>query len=141
MNQAKHGDMVRIHYTEKLDDGRIIDTSKTSNPLEIVIGRNLIPFFEKGAEGMKVGERKIIELPAEKTYGPRLKELVKVVEKNNLPKNIKPVIGKQLKLKSPDGSYTKAVIRDINNETITIDANHPLAGKTLLFEIELVEIL
>lgn len=140
MSRAKQGDRVKIHYTKKLESGRIIDTSKEGRGLEITIGREIVPLFERGVEGMKVGEKRTIKVPPEKAHGRRLNELILNVSKTRLPKRLSPVPGKKVTLRGPDGNPINARITEIREDTVTIDANHPLAGKSLLFEFELLEI-
>ena len=140
MRQVKNGDRVKVHYTERLENGRVLDTSKDDQPLEIRIGSNIIPLLEEAIKGMEVREAKSITIPPEKAYGPRREELVTEVKKNKLPANITPGVGQQIKLQQPDGDYVNAVIVDIKEDKITLDANHPLAGSPLVFDVELLEI-
>ena len=140
MSRTKQGDRVKIHYTEKLEGGQVLDTSKGSPPLEITIGRGIVPLLEEGADGMKVGERKAIRIPPEKAYGTRLNELVLDVKRSSLPRDLEPILGKKVKFRGRDGNRINAIITDIKEDTLTLDANHPLAGKALVFEIELIAI-
>jgi FKBP-type peptidyl-prolyl cis-trans isomerase 2 len=141
MNQAKNGDTVKVHYTGKLEDGTVFDTSKDREPLEFTIGDgSVIPGFEKGIIGMEIGSKKIVTIPPEEAYGQRHKELILKVEKNNFPENVTPAVGMELQLKYKDKTSLRAVITDIEEERVTLDANHPLAEKTLIFDIELVKI-
>ncbi len=141
MKVAKNADKVKIHYTKKMKRGEILDSSKDSQPLEIRIGSNIIPLFENAIEGMKVGDTKKVLVPPEEAHGPRRKELIANVKKDNLPKNIKPALGHKVKMRQPNGNDIEAMITDVQGDTITLDANHPLAGRALIFEIELIEVM
>ena len=141
MSQVKNGDTVKVHYTGKLENGKVFDTSEDRQPREFTLGSGkIIPGFEKGIIGMEVGEAKTITVPPEEAYGPRRNELIVDVEKTDLPENITPAIGKQLQIRQKDGNPIKVTITDMNEDTVTLDANHPLAGNTLFFDVELVEI-
>jgi peptidylprolyl isomerase len=142
MAQAKNGDTVNVHYTGKLKDGKVFDSSVDREPLQFDIGHgNIIPGFEQGVIGMKPGESKTVNIPAEKAYGPYRKELVLVVDKSKIPTHLKPEVGQQLTLNQPDGRAVSVRITDISESNVTLDANHPLAGKDLIFDIELVQIV
>jgi FKBP-type peptidyl-prolyl cis-trans isomerase 2 len=143
MKKAKKGDKVRIHYTLKLEGEEFIDTSKSQRPVEFSIGRGgfSIPDIEKHVLGMEEGEKKTVKLPPEKAYGRHRKELVGKVKKEDIPFNISPVVGHQLLLKKPDKSLINAMVTDIDEEIVEFDANHPLAGSTLVFDILLKEII
>ena len=140
MRYAKNGDKVKVHYTEKLENGKLLDTSKGDRPIEIRIGNNIVPLLEKAIKGMKALDKKSITIPPEKAFGSRRKELIMEMRKSELPENITLVIGQQIKMRQKDGDYINAVIMDIKEDTVTLDANHPLAGRTLIFDVELVEI-
>lgn len=141
MSAAKKGDKVKIHYTGKLMDGRVFDTSKERQPLEFTLGnKDVIGGFEKGVKGMEVGESKRIEIPPEDAYGERRAELVINIKKNEFPDDITPSVGLHLEIKSMDGEVTSVVITEVGDDVVTLDANHPLAGETLLFDVELVGI-
>jgi len=141
MSQVKNGDTVKVHYTGKLENGKVFDTSEDRQPREFTLGSGkIVPGFEKGIIGMEVGEAKTITVPPEEAYGPRRNELIVDVEKTDLPENITPAIGKQLQIRQKDGNPIKVTITDMNEDTVTLDANHPLAGNTLFFDVELVEI-
>ncbi|MGD2125618.1 MAG: peptidylprolyl isomerase [Desulfobacteraceae bacterium] len=141
MNQAKDGDKVRVHYTGTLEDGTVFDSSKGRDPLEFTIGNGAVmPGLEKGIVGMETGESKTLSIPPEDAFGERLDELVVEVNKSDLPDTIEPAIGKWLKMLQPGGSPIELVITGVSEDTVTLDANHPLAGRTLLFDIQLVEI-
>ena len=141
MSQAKDGDKVKVHYTGKLEDGTVFDSSQNRDPLEFQLGAgNVIPGFNDGIVGMGIGESKTISIPPGDAYGQRRDELTIEVDKSEFPEDIKPEIGQELQVQQPDGSPVQVTITDVTEEKVTLDANHSLAGKTLIFEIELVEI-
>ncbi|MFC2025213.1 peptidylprolyl isomerase [Chloroflexota bacterium] len=138
---ANDGDTVKVHYTGTLEDGTIFDTSREREPLEFTLGEGqLIPGFEEAVRGMRVGQVKTATIPVEEAYGPHRDDLVMIVERDQLPENMEPGIGEQLQMQEADGRTTVFVVTDVSETSITVDANHPLAGKDLTFEIELVEI-
>ena len=142
MTQAKSGDTVRIHYTGTLDDGTEFDSSAGRDPLEFALGGGqVIPGFDTAVDGMAVGENKTVTIPAEEAYGERHEQLVQEVPKSALPDEIDPAVGMQLQSRSPEGQVMNLVITDVAEETITLDGNHPLAGQSLTFAIELVDIV
>jgi FKBP-type peptidyl-prolyl cis-trans isomerase 2 len=142
MNQAKTGDTVLVHYKGKLKDGSIFDESKQSDPLEFKIGEGmLLPDFEKAVVGMNQGESKTIAIEAERAYGDHRDDLLIEVDRTQFPEHISPEIGLQLRLNQPDGSPLTVAISELSESSVTLDANHPLAGKNLTFDINLVEIL
>ena len=137
---AKDGNTVKVHYTGKLDDGTVFDTSVEREPLEFTIGAGqMIPGFEGAVRGMQVGQVKTVTIPAEEAYGSHNEDMVLVVERDKLPDNLNPVVGQQLQMQQENGNTAVVVVTDVSDTTITLDANHPLAGKALTFEIELVE--
>ena len=141
MVEAKSGDTVKVHYTGTLEDSTVFDTSIEREPLEFTIGDGqFLPDFEQAVIGMKVGELKTINIPAEQAYGPYRDDLVLVVERDELPEDLDPQVGQQLQLIQPDGGSITVIIIEITETTATLDANHPLSGENLTFEIELVEI-
>lgn len=142
MTQAKSGDTVRIHYTGTLDDGTEFDSSTGRDPLEFALGGGqVIPGFDSAVDGMAVGENKTVTIPADEAYGERHEQLVQEVPKTALPDEIDPAVGMQLQSRSPEGQVMNLVITEVADETITLDGNHPLAGQSLTFAIELVEIV
>jgi len=142
MTQAKAGDTVRIHYTGTLDDGTQFDSSAGRDPLEFAVGSGqVIPGFDRAVEGMGVGENKTVKIAPEEGYGERHEQLVQDVPKSAQPEDIDPQIGMRLQASGPDGRVMQLVVTEVAEESITVDGNHPLAGKTLNFEIELVEIV
>ena len=141
MAQANDGSNVKVHYTGKLEDGTVFDSSKDREPFEFKIGAgNVIPGFETGIIGMETGETKTITIPADEAYGAHRKDLIIDVNKKEFPQNIDPEVGQQLQMQQPDGSMVNLVVTKIVEEIVTLDANHPLAGQTLVFEIELLEV-
>ena len=141
MSTAQDGNTVKVHYTGKLEDGTVFDSSKDREPLEVKLGAgSVIPGFEKGIVGMTVGDAKTVTLAPDDAYGPRRDELTVEVDKKDFPENITPEIGQQLTMQRQDGSQINVVVAGISEDQVTLDANHPLAGKTLVFEIELVEV-
>lgn len=142
MAQAKSGDTVKVHYKGTLPDGTIFDSSEGRDPLEFKIGEgNLIPGVEEAVIGMKPEEVRTATVPPEKGYGDYKEEMVVDVEKTQFPENIDPTVGQQLELKQPDGQTVVVTVTDIADDTVKLDANHPLAGKDLIFELQLVDIV
>jgi FKBP-type peptidyl-prolyl cis-trans isomerase 2 len=141
MSQVKKGDKVKIHYTGKLKDGSTFDSSEGREPLEFTVGGNMVvPGFENGIIGMKKGENKTISISPEEAYGEHNAEQVSVVERTDLPEDMEPEVGMALQATGQDGSVIPVAITEVNDKTVTVDANHPLAGKELIFDLELVEI-
>ena len=141
MSQVKQNDTVKVHYTGKLADGQVFDSSLEREPIEFTMGQGqLIPGFEKGLLDLKVNEKKTINIPAEEAYGSPREELIQEVEKSRLPEEIKPEPGMGLVSKSPDGKEVNLVVKEVKEESIVVDGNHPLAGKDLIFDLEVVEI-
>jgi peptidylprolyl isomerase len=142
MSQAKKGDTVKVHYTGKLEDGTEFDSSVSREPLEFTIGQDqVIAGFDQSVVGMDVGESKTTKLSAEEAYGPHLEEMVLVVEREQFPDHIDPKLGQRLELRQSSGEAVSVRVTDISDSSVTLDANHPLAGEDLVFEIELVEII
>lgn len=141
MSQVKQKDTVKVHYTGKLENGQIFDSSIEREPLEFTLGKGqLIPGFENGVLGMKISEKKTIKIPHTEAYGEVKKELFHEVGKDKLPEELKLEIGMPLVSKAPDGSERQLIVSEIKDETIVVDANHPLAGKNLLFDLEVIAI-
>ena len=142
MAQAKSGDTVRIHYTGRLDDGTVFKTSCGYKPLKFRIGKSmLIPAFQETVVGMKPGKSRTVKIAAGEAYGPRRNEMVVAVDRDKFPDNIKPYVGLELDVHKQNGKILPAKVIDITECSVTLDANHPLAGKDLTFDIELVEII
>jgi len=138
---AKDGDTVNVHYTGKLEDGTVFDSSVEREPLEFTLGAGtIVPGFEEAVRGMQAGQSKTVTIPSQEAYGPHRDEMVLVIERTKLPPELKPDVGQQLQMQQPDGRAVSVLVTDVSETTITIDANHPLAGKDLTFEIELLEI-
>ena len=138
---AKDGDTVKVHYTGTLDDGTVFDTSVEREPLEFTLGEGkVIPGFEEAVKGMKVGLSKTVTIPVEKAYGPRLDDLVIAIERPQLPENLNPEVGQRLQMQQANGRLSVVIVTDVSEKTITVDANHPMAGKDLTFELKLVEV-
>ncbi|MBK5212956.1 MAG: peptidylprolyl isomerase [Flavobacteriaceae bacterium] len=141
MSQVQGNETVKLHYTGKLNNGQVFDSSIEREPLEVKLGEGrLIPGFEKGLVAMKVKEKKTITIPKEEAYGEVQKELFQKIPTENLPQEIKPVVGMGLVSKNPDGTESQLRIADVKDGFIIVDANHPLAGQDLTFELELLEI-
>lgn len=141
MSKAKKGDTVQVHYTGRLDDGSVFDSSLEREPLEFVVGSGMvIEGFDTAIAGMAVGETKTVRIPCDQAYGDRRSELALKVQRTQVPPDIKPEIGMQLSIRMEDGSTPIVHISAMDDETITLDANHPLAGQDLTFELALVKI-
>lgn len=142
MSTAKDGDTVLVHYRGELNDGSVFDQSKEDDPLQFTIGSGmLIPDFEAAVPGMNIGDSKSIDIKAADAYGLHREDLVIAVERAQFPSHIEPEVGQQLQLTQPDGHPLMVRISDVSDESVTLDANHPLAGEDLKFEIKLVEII
>lgn len=142
MSKVKENDTVKVHYTGKLTDGQIFDSSVNREPLEVQLGQGqLIPGFENGLIDMSVNEKKTINIAKEDAYGDVNNELFHKVPKAELPEDIKPEVGMGLVGSAPDGSQQQFRVAQVEEDHIVIDANHPLAGQDLVFDLELVEIL
>jgi peptidylprolyl isomerase len=141
MSQAKAGDTVKIHYTGTLDDGSEFDSSAGRDPLEFTVGSGqVIPGFDKAVEGMAVGDQKKVRIEAEDAYGEPSDQMIQEVPKSALPDDLEPKEGMGLQARGQDGRVINLTVTEVGDETITVDGNHPLAGKPLNFDIELVSI-
>ena len=141
MTKAKTGDRVKVHFEGYLVDGTVFGSSMDDEPFEFTIGeKNMLPGFETAVIGMQKGDTKTITLPPEEAYGPHKKELVSVMEKSGFPQEINLEIGKRLRVRTQDGNYKMVTVKDFTEDGIVLDENDSLAGKTLTFKIELVEI-
>ncbi len=142
MPQAKEGDKVKIHYTGTLEDGTVFDSSSGHEPLEFTLGSGqVIVGFEEAVLGMNQGESKKVTIPADKAYGQRNEEMVINAARNQIPPDINPEVGQQLQMTGPAGEVVIVRVTEVTDEMVVLDANPPLAGKDLTFDIELVEIV
>ena len=142
MTKVKNNDKVKVHYTGTLADGQVFDSSLEREPLQVQLGQSqLIPGFEKGLIDMAVNEKKIITVAKEEAYGEVNKDLFHKVPKTDLPEDIKPEVGMGLVGSSADGSQQQFRIAEVQDDHVVIDANHPLSGQDLVFELQVVEIL
>jgi FKBP-type peptidyl-prolyl cis-trans isomerase 2 len=138
---AELGDTVKVHYVGKLSDGEVFDQSKQEEPISFEIGKGqLIQGFEQAVVGMAAGDTKTEQVPYDFAYGERRDDLVLELEKDKIPEHLNPQVGDQLEIKQDEGNNIPVVVKNITEEGMTIDANHPLAGQDLTFELELVEI-
>ena len=142
MQKAKKGDKVKVHYHGKLASGEVFDSSEGREPLEFEIGSgSVIKGFEEGVNGMSAGEKKTIDIPYDEAYGPKSPEMMFEFPKEKFPKDLTVEAGLELMLSDESGEKFPVIISQIKEETVILDANHPLAGKDLVFELELVEIV
>jgi peptidylprolyl isomerase len=139
---AEEGKTVKVHYTGTLQNGEVFDSSKEKEPLEFTLGEGqLIPGFEKAVIGMNVGDSTTINIPSTEAYGDTREDLIIAVPKDQLPKEIEPKVGMQLQVNQENGQPVPVRIAEITDTELKLDANHPLAGEDLTFEIELVNVL
>ena len=139
--RAGRGDTVRIHYTGTLDDGSVFDSSRGRRPLEFTVGSGqVIPGFDAAVTGMSVGDEKTVTIPAGEAYGERHGDQELTVERAQLPDDMDPAVGDQLQMSDGTNQFLVRVTA-VTKETVTLDANHPLAGKDLTFALELMEIV
>ncbi len=142
MAEAKKGDTVKVHYTVKLADGMIIGSTTDYEPLQFTIGEGrILPGFEQAVIGMNPGESKTIEVPASQAFGPHLDEMVITIDRNRLPGDFEPKVGEQVQFRQMDGQIATVRVTEVSESSITIDANHPLAGKDLTFDIQFLEVV
>ncbi|BCR05030.1 peptidyl-prolyl cis-trans isomerase [Desulfuromonas versatilis] len=141
MFQASEKDTVKVHYTGRLADGTVFDTSRDKKPLLFILGKKeVIPGFEEAVLGMVKGENKTVRIPAENAYGSHQAELVETLDRSLLPESLEVQVGRQLEITMQDGNLLRVMVTDLDENTITLDGNHPLAGKELTFDIELLEV-
>ncbi|HOA23961.1 MAG: peptidylprolyl isomerase [Aggregatilineales bacterium] len=142
MTQAKIGDTVRVHYTGRFEDGTVFDTSQGREPIEFTLGEHeVIPGFENAVAGMQAGETKTTQIPPEDAYGERREDLLIDVPRAEVPADIDPQVGQTLQVQGAGGQVFPVVVASVGEDTITLDANHPLAGRSLIFDIHLIDIV
>ena len=142
MAQAQAGDTVQVHYTGRLDDGTVFDSSVGGEPIEFVLGaHHVIPGFEEGVTGMEVGETKTILIPSDQAYGPRMEEMVLTIPRDQVPPHITLELGEMLELSQPSGETIAVQITALTDTIVTLDGNHPLAGADLTFDLQLANIV
>lgn len=142
MQEVKKGDTIRVHYHGKLTDGTTFDSSEGRSPLEFEVGSGMvIPGFDEGVTGMKVGDKKTIHIPAEEAYGPVQNDMFMEFPLNRFPEDMKPEVGMTLNMSNGSGDQFPVIITEIGEETAILNANHPLAGQDLIFDLELIEIV
>ncbi|WP_107666417.1 peptidylprolyl isomerase [Cyanothece sp. BG0011] len=141
MVQAKLGDTVKVNYTGKLQDGTVFDSSVNRDPLQFALGQGqVIAGFEEAVVGMSPGDNKSVTIPSEQAYGPYQDELVIVVDEQQMPSDLSVEVGQQLQMRHSSGQAVPVMVTNVADSKVTLDANHPLAGKDLTFDIELVNI-
>lgn len=141
MTQAKIGDTVHVHYTGTLSDGSEFDSSRDRDPLEFTIGQQqVIPGFEKAVEGMAVGDTNTLTIPADEAYGERRDDLLLKVDPSQFPAGVTPEVGQQFEIRQNTGQTIPVTVAAVETDGVTLDANHPLAGQDLTFEITLVKV-
>ncbi len=141
MTQAKSGDTVRIHYTGTLLDGSTFDSSEGRDPLEFVVGSGqIIPGLDAAIPGLAVGDKKEVNVPCQEAYGPINPEMRQAIPREGIPDEVPLEIGIQLQMQSPDGQVLPVTVVELDEATVTLDANHPLAGQDLIFNIEVTSI-
>jgi FKBP-type peptidyl-prolyl cis-trans isomerase 2 len=142
MQQVKSGDTVKVHYHGKLTDGTTFDSSEGREPLEFEVGSgSVIPGFDTGVTGMQVGDKKTINIPVEEAYGPKQDDMIMDFPRDRFPADMEPEVGMQLNMSNGAGQNFPVVIREVRDDAVLLDANHPLAGEDLTFDLELVEIV
>lgn len=141
MQQAKSGDVVKVHYNGRLTDGTTFDSSEGRDPLEFTVGNgDVIKGFDDGVTGMAVGDKKTVHIPAEEAYGQKDDSRIVEFPKANFPPDLKPEVGMQLNMTTGEGQVIPVTIVEVAEESVVLDANHPLAGEDLIFDIEMVDI-
>lgn len=142
MQQVQNGDKVRVHYHGKLRSGETFDSSEGREPLEFTVGGGqVIPGFDQGVMGMQVGDKRTVEIDVNNAYGEKSQEMIIEFPKNQFPDDMNPEVGMQLMMNNGQGQQFPVTITEVKEESVMLDANHPLAGQDLIFDIELVEIV
>ena len=142
LSDAKNGDTVKVHYKGTLQDGSVFDSSEGRDPLQFTMGQGqLIPGFEKAVATLKVGESTSVDIPSAEAYGQVNEDLIVKIPRSQLPESIEPKVGMQLQMNQQNGQPIPVRVTEVSDTELTIDANHPLAGKDLTFRIELVEVM
>ncbi len=141
MATAKNGSAVKVHYTGKFEDGTIFDSSEGGEPLTFVVGnQEVIEGFDRAVEGMQLGETKEVVIPPEQAYGERNEALVQTIARDQIRLGVEPEVGMGIEMRTPDGTVIPLIISEVTETTVTLDANHPLAGQHLYFSLRLVGI-
>ncbi len=141
MQVAKKGDQVKVHYTGKLTDGTVFDSSDGRAPLEFEVGAGMmIKGFDAAVDGLGIGAKVTAEIPAAEAYGEAREDMIIDIPRTNLPPDLNPEVGQKLAMSQPDGQQVPVKVKEVREDVVVIDANHDLAGKDLIFDIELVEI-
>lgn len=142
MQQVKNGDTVKIHYHGRLTNGETFDSSEDREPLEFEVGSGMvIPGFDKGVMGMNVGEKKTVNIPVDEAYGPKNEEMIIDFPKDRFPDDMNAEVGMPLTMSDGSGQNFRVIIKEVKETSVVLDANHPLAGEDLTFDLELVEIV
>lgn len=142
MQKVQSGDKVKIHYHGTLKTGEIFDSSKDREPLEFTVGSGqVIKGFDEGVKGMHTGEKKTVEISVDDAYGEKNNEMIFEFPKDQFPADVHPEVGQQLMMSNGSGQSFPVTITEIKENSILLDANHPLAGQDLIFDLELVEIV
>lgn len=140
--EARQGDIVKVHYTGKLEDGTVFDTSLDREPLQFTIGKGqVITGFEQAVMGMNPGESKTTKVPSGQAYGPYRKEMVLEVDRKQFPTHLKPEVGQEYQIPRENGRPTVVTVTEVSKSKVVLDANHPLAGRDLIFDVQLLEIV
>ena len=141
MAQAEYGDTVKVHYTGRLEDGTVFDTTMERSPLRFTIGQDrTFPHFEQAVVGMHPGESKTVRIPMEDAFGPYREDIVVAVDRDRFPEDLNLEVGQTLEITSSSGQRTVVTVTHISASRVTLDANHPLAGRELIVDVQLIEI-
>jgi FKBP-type peptidyl-prolyl cis-trans isomerase 2 len=142
MTQVKNGDTIKVHYVGKLEDGTIFETSTNRDPLEYTVGSSKVfPVFDQAVIGMQEGELKTLEIPVERAFGHRDERKVVTLKREQLPPDLEPQVGQRLQIRQKDDKPLRVTVATVSDSIVTLDANHPLAGKDLTLDVQVVEIL